>query len=1251
MVNTRSTCALGVCFIWLFAGVCLAAVEPTEGYLPKFSRRVSRAVRTRTPLRVSFPDVAGVDRMPATFGVPFPRGALSSAENVRVVTASGQEVPCVVRRTATWERRDGDVRWVLIECAVERNTKYFLEFGTQVKRSPVRSSLSVSDTQDGIVVDTGPVRLTFSKRQSFLIASAEMGGRAILPAGRQKRMTLVDEAGEIVLTSDDPKDYRVEVEQAGPLHAIVKVTGWYTRTDGEKLCQYTARVHAYAGEPFVRVVHTFVVAYDTDQVRLKDICVPFVLDAAGAVRAAFGTDTDDPSAQREIASGYLLQDRHDHFVLKRGGKTVAEGRRASGWFDMSSASAGLAIGLRHVWQEYPKELEAAGNEMRVHLWPPHHDKPLDFSARAQLGEERYKAWGNRVYWRNWYKGGLDKHDQALGIAKTNEFILAFHGADSNLAMAQCATLERPLVASAGPEWMCTSDAFGRLRAVDVERFPEIERKMRIGFERFELLRRHIADYGMIHYGDVHYHVLWDEANKRWNPRPWRCWASRFYGFPVMPWIRFARTADPKYLLFGLDNAKHVMDIDMTHVTGKVEGYPYAKRRGGRFGGNGGIIHYAGNVYDIGCDTHLDHLLYAYYLTGYRRAWDMVQEEAGDYLDLERRKASGVLRRYGHRMTGGAMRAFIALYRATWDERYLKLAERMAKFCYENQSPDGTIRHDDVYMVPGMFTYYQATGDPRMRELLLRCMRKLAETAMPMTDPRGYSFYGPAMAYFVTGDPSYLGRSVWWMDRFVECVDDSADPLQRGRTRGHWDYCHLTLHLMYGPYLLEALAQYGKPVEPKGINPLTSGEVLCRRDDREAFTLRARWSCYDGRLSRGKALSRWGEYCKRNKMTARVVIRDANLREVASQDFALDGARGGDVALTVPAGPPGVYRLAVESGHALPMKLLLVGSTLDKCVFPVSDAYVACGDAYYFQVPKGRRQFKLGLKIQAMRTTMRAFVRDPEGRVAATWEKQLGSSPLWKYDTIEWKVPPGQDGKLWSFSVEPRGADAERIYVKLDGPRYLATARSAFFVPPEGLPPGPAPKVADTRLPDMGKTIAIPAGKALLISRGEKKGEGQYANLAAKAGTIEFWLRAQWDADDLRDLTIFSCGPLRLYRRGCIGTYLSLGSGCQSGFVMGPGRWYHVAAVWSGGGSQVRLFIDGVRVGGVVGRAASGLGDWTKPELRLGSAYPMEVDGLRISDVARYRNDFALKPLGAPDEQTLLQLNFEGPLPKFVKVAK
>ncbi|MBM4082320.1 MAG: hypothetical protein FJ278_21630, partial [Planctomycetes bacterium] len=84
---------LGIMAILLAWPLAAQEIRPTEGYLAKFSRKVSAATRAQVALNVEFPQGVKLEACPVTFGVPFPRGALRAAENVRLLEG-GKEVTC-----------------------------------------------------------------------------------------------------------------------------------------------------------------------------------------------------------------------------------------------------------------------------------------------------------------------------------------------------------------------------------------------------------------------------------------------------------------------------------------------------------------------------------------------------------------------------------------------------------------------------------------------------------------------------------------------------------------------------------------------------------------------------------------------------------------------------------------------------------------------------------------------------------------------------------------------------------------------------------------------------------------------------------------------------------------------------------------------------------------------------------------------------------------------------------------------------
>lgn len=1219
--------------------VAAAHAAPVEGYLPQFSRAVSPPTRAEVPLSVSFPEDNRLQSYPVTFGVPFPRGALKSAENVRMLE-EGNPIEASIRRTATWERPDGDVKWLLIDADIQRGRSYSLEYGTEVRALPVTDAMTLTDDAEGVTLNTGPMRLSISRANSALVHSVALdlnGDGEFTPAevvsspdGSAVPGMLDDQLRAYSVRPD--ADYRVSVEQPGPLHAIIRVDGWFTADDGTKLCGHTARLHAFRGHSFIRIEHTFVVGYDTERTRLRDIALPIPLRPGEGATAVFGLA--DGAASEPLRTGYLVQDAADHFSLHGADRAVLnEGSRAAGWVDCRGGECGVTVGIRHMWEEHPRELEVTDAGVIVHLWPRHSDRPLDFDARAVLGPELYAAW-DRVYWRDWYKNGLDQYDQAYGLAKSNDLIIAFH-AGSEPQAELCRTLDEPVIVSASPEWMCRSDVMGLLHPRDPERFAEEERKMDLGFERFEWLKQHLGDYGLIDYGDVHYNLAFDAAQGRWGAQPWRRFASRFYGHPVMPWVQFLTSGRREHLQWGIDNTRHVMDIDMAHLDNDA----LKKRRGGRYGGDGGILHYAGGMYDIGCDSHVDQLLLCYYLTGYRRAWDVLGEEADYYMWLDTRPG-GAMHNWMHRMTGGALRTMIALYSATWEQKYLTVAERLAEICYANQDSEGVIRHDDVYMAPGLFTYYQATGDERMKELFLRCMARQAKQGRNESDPRTFGFYGLSMAYFMTGDPSYLRWAERWRRDFVDKVQDVEDPLWRGQPKGEWDYSYLTLHLLYMPYYLSAIATLDEPVQAASKDSaITSGIVLLKRTDQKPFSAVAEWFCYDPEFCIGVTLSSLARYIARHPSTARIVVRDPDGAEVISLPISItEGQTRGKMLIELPQGPVGLYRLGIEDAGGLHFKLRLSATEPTQWGYPTQDVYLACADAYYFHVPADCTRFTVGIKSLALRQPVKFSVYDSEG--AAQMEKEITftSEPQTDYLNYTSFPKPEQRGKLWRIAISPANPSVEQTYLRFEGvPPIVWTSPDAFFMPrADALVPRPAPELPAEPYPGAGANLPFPADWGIVLSRASV-GE-HYGHVQAQQGTLEFWIRPEWALDDIADATLVRCGKLHLYRRSRVGTYLSLGGTNQSGFVLEPGHWYHVALTWEAGAEgrepRTQLFIDGAKTGTMLSQAREPLGDWTDERLEIGGRVAFTLDDLRISSTVRYSDDFDPPTALQEDGETL-----------------
>ncbi|MCX7887398.1 MAG: glycoside hydrolase family 127 protein [Verrucomicrobiae bacterium] len=160
----------------------------------------------RVTLRVESP--VSVRDWPVTSGVPFPKGALGSARNVRLLNAAGAPVPLQVSATGRWP--DGSVKWLLVDFRHSGGTAdYTLEFGPKISRQEPKHDAAIPD------------------------------------------------CGELILTDAAGKEHRTGLagfspEDGGGLRRCYRANGRI----GGSVFAYEARVHVYPGLPWVRVLLT-----------------------------------------------------------------------------------------------------------------------------------------------------------------------------------------------------------------------------------------------------------------------------------------------------------------------------------------------------------------------------------------------------------------------------------------------------------------------------------------------------------------------------------------------------------------------------------------------------------------------------------------------------------------------------------------------------------------------------------------------------------------------------------------------------------------------------------------------------------------------------------------------------------------------------------------------------------------------------------------------------------------------------------
>jgi hypothetical protein len=201
------------------------------------------------PLTVEEP--VGVARQlePVTFGVPLPRGLTRDVTRLRLYGPDGHAVPAAFSIVNRW-LDDGSAQWVhgdfLADVASRGKTVYRLRLSDEPMPRP-KHALRIEVQGDSYRIDTGVVQFTVHRTGPFLETPALKGADLILRSDQR-----IYKAGQWQRT-------QLTVEESSPLKVVLKRTGSHGWADGqERALDYTLRIVAWAGQPSVRLIYSFV---------------------------------------------------------------------------------------------------------------------------------------------------------------------------------------------------------------------------------------------------------------------------------------------------------------------------------------------------------------------------------------------------------------------------------------------------------------------------------------------------------------------------------------------------------------------------------------------------------------------------------------------------------------------------------------------------------------------------------------------------------------------------------------------------------------------------------------------------------------------------------------------------------------------------------------------------------------------------------------------------------------------------------
>jgi len=765
-------------------------------------------------------------------GVILPRGAVKDLGNLNLVASHGKIIPCQFATTSTWP--DGSVKWLLADFIADcpaKGTSIYTLTDSRAAEKPA-TPLRVRQESGRVTVETGPARFILDSERFDLFSSVYLDHNSDGEFDETEEVTDSRSVAGVSVIDNLDRELasrwgRIEsfkVEEDGPVRATVAVKGAIADPDGEGCVDYTARINFYAGTGFVRIFFTLAnhnptsILIDKNEDKhwlmgrpgaffFEDMSLSASLRFEGPVVLSVGNgpeDILDRVVLTDIGGIYQESSGGENWFTRihmnhtgripmqfRGAKTfLGEVEpyavdRPDAWIHVADRRFGLAVAVRHFWQNFPKALTAEPDgTVRVALWP---------------GEFP------------------DLHELQGGEIKTHEVAFFYHSgpqgstpAENRMATVMSA-FHHPLFVRAPAETYLESGFFDDAVTYDPQRFPKYELLMQGGITakpRNLMFDIDEADeYGWRHWGDTPARNEFDETG---GPHTGRLAASHFnheydHGYSMLFHSLRTASADPatSYRWWRLTEPAlwHEADVDIYHcpddtaARGAYNGGKFAHTSHGvevvnaSHRGSPRLVWWGTRTWPWGQGQspesgHFNNrgMIALYYLTGNRTMLESALEQTElVYYKITENVFAQIDQ--ANRNSGNSLQILTDAYLLTWDEKYVPVAEKILEstapekqwYISEKGRRENPDRTADGFWQPAICINAVGRWTAVMEE----------KTGRPYLKGRKYlEAYADFASTFLAGGPQHGFYSSW-------------SPAGRGRgDLGPWTYRVVDV-VMYG----------------------------------------------------------------------------------------------------------------------------------------------------------------------------------------------------------------------------------------------------------------------------------------------------------------------------------------------------------------------------------------------------------------------------------------------------------------------
>ena len=492
-----------------------AGASPVPGETQKMSVILTVAEPTDHP-RTDWPVISGV---------PFAKGVLANAENVRLLDESGVLVPAQFETFAKWE--DGSVKWLI--CTFRASTR-------------AKSANAVTyrlETSPEFCFSAGTSPVSEAEMRKF---AASLSSCVRFADGTQTQTG----AGEFTLVSQ------------GTQAAVLQSSGEFQPKEGEKDF-LTGHEITFFGEDFIRIRSTLANRELEEPMTLVKSASVFVPGGKGVSGISWLQDTEKHAVCELTASTAGSASAAETADAANAADTRKE---VEHWDGMISADDG-AFFLRDAWQCWPKGMTCRDGKVGFHILPELPENYAPDGAKTLDGLLMHYYWLKDSAYL--FKRGMElRHDF---------WIVRPDPKTGKVREVKSAWLQNPLFAAAPAEYYCAAGVFPPVDPVRKGKWDAYEEAFRTSFANLEKGRQQRGEYGWMNFGD------WF-GERKFN------WGNQEYDLAYVCALFFARTADPAILTRGIETARHYTTVDRkaypwkpeerelryTHCLGHVNGF-------------------------------------------------------------------------------------------------------------------------------------------------------------------------------------------------------------------------------------------------------------------------------------------------------------------------------------------------------------------------------------------------------------------------------------------------------------------------------------------------------------------------------------------------------------------------------------------------------------------------------------------------------------------------------------------------------